>query len=1288
VESHRGPDVLARQFSDWLVKHAVVPSTGGGPTLPNRLVLGRPRRSGAATALAPPPYAVRASPVASSIVRDLALLGTGPFVGGYQIGAAGVEAAQGRTGRAQRLAKGTLTGLRESAPGQLVTGHPGRAAKAFGEHPLLSLLDFAALESTLGRSAGAVVRAAGKPGPGVRGRLADIGSTARSPLALGHDAAAGVVNQRPYSKDLNRKAVQVFLDSRRRKLGDETVRRGRRDVPVRQAHSELGLKHLANRRGDMVAGRWNAAERVEREKAGVEGTTPSRPGAVVRNTQAQVMGGERVTGVKGRHARDVVALAMQGTITSAKHMRADLERYVARLDREHKARIGTKGFRHSEEARVNRKQARLARKLLDPRALRQAKAILSEAERHGRDSRRRDREKAGLGLAEQGRYGRAALETVALEHMGARHFTVDEHRALEREALVTERQAFARLDAAQAKGAPVSRVVRLRHDALAAREHRMLVSGRPPEKIRAHEHWAREVARKDAVYKRLSAQHATLHAKRQRLIGAQSVRQGTRAAQAVRKGRADLKQVNEQIAALSKRMSRVKAEHRLARVKAERHGRPDISPAIRYGEDVPKEVTDLLGGRRAGQHLPNEDIEAFLRHRGRDPKTVGYLPHKGEAIGKRAYHKQARVGARGSEDKQVRTGSLYQRGGVRTTARVLQDAGVKQAVQINHAKQLDRFISEHVMLHPAARKADKGMPLTAHEEKVVKQGGGFTAEEAHEVSDRLWRDTGQRYVPVSLHPVVSENTREVIRGNYRGPGGMDSVGQRLLNDRIVTEGGAKGGQRNVGLVSGHLYDRMNEHLKPSGPLMRAAQVLNRAFRWSVLPQMRWLTGNFVEPYIFRLTPHGSGINIAGLGLDIAKSRQMLRRLKGSKDPRLRQAAHDMEANRLGGLFVGQRGATQRRGLEDFPTLDATAQRVYGKMVSRFPAVETFADVSRAILSRGGATLLAPLKAFFVTNRGIERGAQHAGEGHLLRDEIQELTGSWLQTLRTSEQAWKDAMAGRVDTPSQHQLLDQAHQLLGKYDSFSPRMRALVQGPAPFLPWMLNAARFVFWTMPVHHSALTAFLTKVDQSVNKTWTEQHANTPPGSLRYAISNGKGGWIDLARYGPYGATIPAIAGSGLRDFKKQFYPQFGGVSAALSGQDPFGRTLKVQPTASNPKGAATVGDELGIAVWQGIESLVPYVSTVRRLQEGGGTAYANSTVLSPKTKPGSSHTNAPTRTFWPFNATYLGPATGKVQPLAAGASGLDAVDQHDLREAVGSSAGLDEVDREELRNLVLGR
>jgi hypothetical protein len=35
-------------------------------------------------------------------------------------------------------------------------------------------------------------------------------------------------------------------------------------------------------------------------------------------------------------------------------------------------------------------------------------------------------------------------------------------------------------------------------------------------------------------------------------------------------------------------------------------------------------------------------------------------------------------------------------------------------------------------------------------------------------------------------------------------------------------------------------------------------MLNRPFRFSVLAQPRWLTGNFVEPYLVRLPMVGSG----------------------------------------------------------------------------------------------------------------------------------------------------------------------------------------------------------------------------------------------------------------------------------------------------------------------------------------------------------------------------------------------------------------------------------------------
>jgi hypothetical protein len=445
----------------------------------------------------------------------------------------------------------------------------------------------------------------------------------------------------------------------------------------------------------------------------------------------------------------------------------------------------------------------------------------------------------------------------------------------------------------------------LQRELQAAREHRFLVSGRHPGKLAAHE--AAKAAAKTAADKLAGARAAEARARtkirelahthrseRGRAVmtgGPVAVyhvgdRRFTLRADAkeyVRQHGGEVKRValnveeSKRMGAMSsaravleaavKRRQELEKAEAAARKAAEAAKRPDIRAAIRYGENVPQEVRSTLGPRRAGQQLPNADIEAFLRSRGRDPMTVGHLPHRGEAIGARAYHRQQRPGVRGSEGKQTRTGSLYLKGAVRTTAQVLRDHHVSQATLLHRAEQNDRLIEEHGMLHPAVEKAKRGEALTAHEQKVVDAGGGFTPAEAMEIVDRARHDRGEHLVAVAMHPVVGKATEAVIRDNMRGPGGMDSLGQRLLNDRIVTEDSplSQGKRRNVAIMSGHLVDNQLKHLQPAGPLKSAAQVLNRAFRFAVLPQPRWLTGNFVEPYIVRLTPHGSGVNIFGLG---------------------------------------------------------------------------------------------------------------------------------------------------------------------------------------------------------------------------------------------------------------------------------------------------------------------------------------------------------------------------------------------------------------------------------------
>lgn len=1217
--------------------------------------------------------------IARNAFNDIGALAKGPFIGTAALGAATVADAQ----HGQRpFAQGTQTaGIVQQVGRQ--TGHEiAHPVESFKAHPLLTALDVAGAASVVGRTAGAFARTAGSTteAAGVRGALARGGSTVRPPIALTNDVAGGYIS-RTYSKDLTRKAAQVAQDKAHLEpLTDEagnpvTVTDRGRKVQVMTPATELGRKHLANRRADILAGRANSVERIVRENAGSARTISTPAGAAVRNAlgdRLPAYEGEPVHGISGRATRDIVAMAVEATITSAKHMAQELRDHVKHLDDEYNARIDTKGFRHSDEAKTNRARAKLARKVLDsPKAMSQAKAIVAEAERHGRALNAADVEKANLGIEEAPRLKRAALETPALEHMGARHFTVDEHRALEADAGKAETAAREKLDAAKT---PTERKA-AQAELDTAREHRIEVSGRDPERVKAHEDaqathaTARTDARKAHEAERKAQARVSNLAAAHRSARGREAHHGPVAAytvdgqrftllqDAVKHAKAkgipirDIKRVaitpgeSKRVGELSnarRALATAKARRRAAdetvrkaKRAADQNPLPDIHAAIRYGENSKARGFD----KPAGAQLPNEDIEAFLHSRGRDPGTVAYLPHRGDIVGKRAYHKQVRYGTRPTEKAEARTGSAYTKGATESSAKLLRDQGVRQQVQIANAKAIDRAIGEHGVRHPAWTKAQRGEKLNGYEQRVVDNGGYFTAKEATETADRLMHDKDEYLIPVRAHAAkLSEETRRVIREDLQGPGGMDSLGQRMLNDRVVTDGDPDG-SRNVVLMSGHLFDRQLAHLNPPGAFQKFAQVINRAFRYAVLPQPRWLTGNFVEPYGIRLTLKGSGLNVFGLGLDITKSRQLFKKMKASGDPRVRAAAAEMEAHGLGGLLLGQRGLTQRRALEDFPTIDGTVQRAYGKIVSKLPAVETFGDITGMLLKGGAKAVLAPLKAFFLVNRAIERGAQHAALGGFARDELQAFTGSWIQTLKTSQKAWDEASKGYVNTATQHRLVDEANRILGKYADFSPTLRAIVQGPAPFLPWALNTARFVLWTMPAQHTAVTALLTKIDQVVEKDWQQLHSNVPPGDLKLAIPNGDGGWLDIARYTPYGLTGP-IAEGDPEALTSQFYPQISGAQEALQGKNAFGQDLQFSGSTAPP----TTGQLLKVALNSALESSVPYLSTARRLQEHGQTAYADSTVLHPRSKPGTSYgRSAATRVFDPLSPTYLGAPTG---------------------------------------------
>ena len=648
----------------------------------------------------------------------------------------------------------------------------------------------------------------------------------RSPIATTNDPGAvkrGAYVERRASGDLTRQVFQKGRDRRREPLRDEdgkvvTVKQRGREVPV--LRSTPGEQRRWNKReGDFRAGRGNASERVDRELAARD---------------------VKIKGVRGRRAKDLVAMVVEGTIPGLRHeaggvwrralppSRSTCKDHGARLEREYTQRLKAdpKGYRHSGEAALNRERVKQVQEALEhPKTMLQAEKIVAEGERIGRVLNTSEKVALRKGvLSDEQRSRRAGLIPAAIEHLGGRHFTEEEHAKLERDALVREQAAKDALVGGKSGRVPTgARKLELQREYAAARAHRIAVSGRDPKGVEAHE-TAREAAQKARSTERSARSRlAALQRKRDQ---ATAVHKGARArggpqrAYVVagrrfeRRDEADAhakktgRKVNT-VALTREEASRTGELAKLDRaIKAVRKEAHDAGVEARKAERLSKRTPmpkQKAAVRTAeGKRLPDEEIEEFLRRRGRDPESVAYLPHN--PPGNAAFHTELRPGTRPVIDKAgpqgTRTGEAYRKGATEASADLIQQQGVKLATQINKAEQLDSLVRDRGMRHPAyaaiVKKADEGAQLTPREKRLLDRGGYMTGKEAEEFAQRIDFDTrsghhvltatnGERLMPMRAYADrLSESTKEIIRESHQGPNGMEALGQRLLNDRVLS----------------------------------------------------------------------------------------------------------------------------------------------------------------------------------------------------------------------------------------------------------------------------------------------------------------------------------------------------------------------------------------------------------------------------------------------------------------------------------------------------------------------
>jgi hypothetical protein len=281
---------------------------------------------------------------------------------------------------------------------------------------------------------------------------------------------------------------------------------------------------------------------------------------------------------------------------------------------------------------------------------------------------------------------------------------------------------------------------------------------------------------------------------------------------------------------------------------------------------------------------------------------------------------------------------------------------------------------------------------------------------------------------------------------------------------------------------------------------------------------------------------------------------------------------------------------------------------------------------------------------------LEHTARVMGLGKLAHQQASEFGHSWQNAVRL-QATTLDQLAHKLTTdPALVAKFGRSvDETFGKYNKFSPKVRAAVQSYAPFLPWYLNAAKYVLWNLPAHHPVASALLASLRQTVNQDIADGK-QAPLGT--YAMQ-------ELARISPFGIFTPGSTTPSVSEFAKgeqvvpgALLPEAQGSLYNLAGLNSFG-----EGPLKGPGGTvkAKSGPAIASASENLLESFLPLLRYARLAEEGGKPAYGTSTILSPQPKPeaGTSIANRIFNPFYSFERSKgSGPAYGGPDTTASSA------------------------------------
>lgn len=1066
-----------------------------------------------------------------------------------------------------------------------------QSVKVAREHPLNTALEVKGAFSAASKGAGAALRR----GP-QKARL--YASRTRAP----EEIYGGLVRERSYSSGIVGNRIEKRLDRRQARqiaAGHPRATRRAQDRAESQANKLLDEEVAVN----------EGIRREHRDKLIAE----HMPSAVKKKIKGL---GDQLT----QHERDIFGLAVDRTVRSAKHVKEDLTNYRDHLvevrkqmeaeDNPNRVQI------HANERMVERIDNALAKGV-------NGEKLFAVADEFVGQTARIEKSLIARGILEPRRAARSKEVPFAVRHLGAREIDPTPEWRTQRQALAADLRHAQQQVGARNREHATARVAAGRAHARAeprvrrAVEHR-LMSHEPYREARA----ARTAANAELTEARRvfgnaaragsRASEEELIVARRRLIDAQDAKRAADSKYSETRA-----SVMERVTEKDKREPDSRPEGTL-RVLEREHGK---EAAARVAKNRARERA-REAKKALREHDRSRPPNYELRDRHGNKLTAESIRQQREAMG---------VGEPGFYAQKIDTSlksaamqNKFPQRGALPTARRTGEATHKGTFDPGYEAAYT-----HLIRSTGLRDWSQTFDRIVNRFQARGAGGhalrfrSITDAKRYMESDEYQQlAAGQKLpemVPIRTTPFGSTNAAadRVARliDDASDTGEAHRAGEQMIS-KMFTDARDAGdhGHGPVVLVPKHIWERAEDHYTPSSAPRRASQVVNNAFKNTVLPTSpKWIAGNVIDNTIRLL--------ISGVGpRDFFVGRKLIKELE-KLDP---EAAELARVRMLGGMHFSTRGRMQvHRDPEDF-----------SNAVARW--IGTVGD------TRGARIAFAPWRAYrdfvFHYNAKLENVFENAALGRVARTEVRNAAGKWESAVKIQPKAMQDLASGLRGTDAQIKFAREIRGIVGNWNTYGPLARKALFDVMPFGAWLVNALKFVYVTMPRRHPVMTGLLA-ANANLTREQRKQLGlepgaqNAKPDFLQGGIPH-KGGTI-----GTQGLTSFGFAGGIPGSLAAMPYAPFQSSFLATKGLDWKGSKI------TNADGSPLTNNQKTMyATYLMLEALTPMTSLVRQIREQGGKSAGTSTALFPKTKPGSKkgYGYALKKKLNPFQPTYGGAST----------------------------------------------